>query len=204
MPSELPTESGQEPTNGFSIYRVAWTFYLVLAIAGAIWIISSRGSISLALFFDPESWWLDLGLGVVAGLGLVAVWDLGRRFIPAMRELEQALAEQIGPIDPSEALAMALISGFAEELFFRGAVQGSWGMAWATVIFTLMHSGQGKIFRWWTAFAFVAALVFGGLTFYRGTILAAVIAHIVVNAINLTRLAAEYASQEAGPIPDRE
>lgn len=201
MPSDPQTDSPHDPADSLSIYRVAWTFYLVLAVAGAIWIISTQGSLPLALFIDPEGWWLDLGLGLAAGLGLVALWDLGRRAVPAMRELEHALAEQIGPLDPSEALAMAVISGFAEELFFRGAVQTSWGMAWATVIFTLMHFGKGRIFRWWTAFAFVAALVFGGLTLQRGTILAAVVAHTVVNAVNLRRLAADAVAREAASDP---
>ncbi len=185
----VPEGEQSGPPEEVGIYRLAWTFYLVLAIAAVIWIGSSQGSIPLALFIDPASWWLDLGLGLIGGLGLVALWDAGRRFVPAMRELEIALAGQIGPLDQSEALALALISGFAEELFFRGAVQTSWGWAWATVIFTLMHSGSGRAFRWWTLFAFVAALVFGGLTFYRGSILAAVVAHTVVNSINLRRLA---------------
>ncbi len=184
----MTTES-EGPSDRVGIYRLAWTFYLVLAIAGVVWIGISQGSIPFALFVDTANWWFDLGLGLGAGLGLVALWDAGRRFVPAMRELEKALAKQIGPLDPSEALALALISGFSEELFFRGAVQTSWGWGWAAVIFTLMHSGPGRVFRWWTLFAFAAALVFGGLTLYRGTILAAVVAHAVVNSINLRRLA---------------
>ena len=132
---------------------------------------------------------MDLGLGVVAGFLLVGLWEAGRRIVPAMRELEGLLAEHLGGLDPAETLALALISGFAEELFFRGAMQSSWGFGWATLIFTLMHSGPGRAFRWWTLFAFVAALVFGGLTLLRGNILAAVVAHTLVNAINLRRLA---------------
>ncbi len=197
MPSDLPTDTPEnDPPDRVGIYRLAWTFYLVLAIAGVIWIGTSQGSIPFALFMDPASWWVDLGLGLIAGLGLVALWDAGRRFVPAMRELEKILAEQIGPLDRSEAFALALISGFAEELFFRGAVQTSWGWGWATVIFTLMHSGSGRAFRWWTLFAFVGALAFGGLTFYRQTILAAVVAHTIVNSINLRRLAAEVAADD--------
>ena len=84
-----------------------------------------------------------------------------------------------------------LISGFAEELFFRGAIQSSWGFAWATLIFALMHSGSDRTFRWWMLFAFAAALVFGAVTLHRESILAAIIAHTVVNSINLRRLAAE-------------
>ena len=195
MPSDLPANEPETDRPG--IYRLAWTFYLLLAIAGAIWFGSSQGSISLALFFDPATWWVDLALGLLAGLALVVLWDGARRFVPAMGRLEKLLAEHIGPLEPAEAYALALISGFSEELFFRGAVQTSWGFGWATVIFTLMHSGSGRVFRWWTLFAFVAALVFGGLTLYRGSILAAVVAHTVVNAINLRRLAAEFSDSQA-------
>ena len=161
-----------------------------------IWIGSSRGSIPLALFVDPVRWWLDVGLGLAGGLTLVALWEGGRRSVAAMRELEAMLAEHLGDLSPSEAVALALISGFAEELFFRGAVQSSWGWGWAVVIFTLMHSGSGRAFRWWTLFAFVAALVFGGLTLHRGNILAAVVAHVTVNAINLRRLVRSAAESE--------
>ncbi len=110
--------------------------------------------------------------------------------MPGMRELETILEEMIGHLDASEVLVLALISGFAEELFFRGAVQSSLGWGWATVIFALMHSGPSRVFRWWMLFAFIAAMVFGGLTVHRGSILASVIAHTVVNAINLRRLTA--------------
>ncbi len=189
MSPELPANGSENPTKWLGLYRLAWSFYLLLAIAGVIWIGSSQGSIPLALFIDTAGWWIDLGLGLAAGLMLVALWETARRLVPAMRELETALAEQVGSLDSSEALALALISGFAEELFFRGAMQTSWGWGWAVVIFTLMHSGSGRAFRWWTLFAFVAALAFGGLTFYRGSILAAVVAHTTVNAINLRRLA---------------
>ncbi len=189
MSLESPAGGSQPPTEQLGLYRLAWWFYLLLAIAGVIWVGTSQGSIPLALFLDTGGWWIDAGLGLAGGLMLVVLWEAGRQLVPAMRDLERILAEQIGPLDPSETLVLALISGFAEELFFRGAVQTSWGFGWATVIFTLMHSGSHRAFRWWTLFAFVAALVFGGLTVHRGNILAAVIAHTTVNAINLRRLA---------------
>ena len=210
MPSDLPTNTPENDPQGegprsqdsegnpdhgaaerLGTYQIAWWFYLILAIAGVIWIGASQGSIPLALFIDKADWWFDIGLGVMAGLSLVALWNTGRQFVPALRDLEEVLARQIGPLSSSEALALALISGFAEELFFRGAMQTSWGWGWATLIFTLMHFGPGRVFRWWTLFAFIAALVFGGLTLHRGTLLAAIVAHIVVNSINLRRLGAQ-------------
>lgn len=85
---------------------------------------------------------------------------------------------------------MALLSGFAEELLFRGAIQGSLGIWVATILFALLHSGPGGSFRLWPVFALVAGALFGALVLWRGNLLAAIVAHAVVNAINLGRLAA--------------
>lgn len=189
MSSETPTEPPETSAEPVDFFRLAWGFYLALAIAGVLWIGWSHRAVPLALFIDVESWWLDTVLGVGAGIALVALWDMGRRFFPAMQDLEKLLAKHIGTLDQSQALALALISGFAEELFFRGAVQTSWGFVWATVIFTLVHFGPAPVYRWWTLFSFVAAVVLGGLVLYRGNILSAILAHVVINAINLRRLA---------------
>ena len=122
-----------------------------------------------------------------AGL-LLALWEAGRRVFPTARELEQRLAELLGPIDLSEVIGLALLSGFAEELFFRGAVQGSWGWLPATVLFALLHTGPGPAFRLWTLFAAVAGMVLAGLMIWRGNLLAPVVAHGLLNGINLARL----------------
>ena len=187
MPLDPSAERDDAPKPSV-FYRLAWSFYLALAVAGVIWVGSSNGSIPLSLFFNSKTWSGDAILGLLAGLALVALWDLGSRFVAGMRDLEKELASQIGQLDSYEAFALAMISGFSEELFFRGAIQSSWGWAWAVVIFTAMHLGTGKAFHWWTAFAFLAGLAFGGLTLLRGNILAAIIAHIVVNGVNLRRL----------------
>jgi len=95
----------------------------------------------------------------------------------------------LGPLQPGEAVALAVLSGFAEELFFRGAVQGAFGWLPATLAFAVLHSGPGKAFRLWTLFAAVAGLVFAGLTVWRGNLLAPIVGHFLVNAVNLGRLA---------------
>jgi hypothetical protein len=119
---------------------------------------------------------------------LLALWELGRRIFPTAKQLEDRLAELLGPMDLSEVVALALLSGFAEELFFRGAVQGSWGWLPATVLFALLHTGPGPAFRLWTLFAAVAGLVLGALMIWRGNLLAPVVAHGLLNGINLGRL----------------
>ena len=91
-----------------------------------------------------------------------------------------------------------MLSGFAEELFFRGAVQGSWGFVWATLLFALMHTGPDPAFRLWTLFALLAGALFGGLMLWRGNLLAPVTAHFVVNAVNLRRIAVSEPPARAG------
>lgn len=120
---------------------------------------------------------------------LIGLWQLGRSFFPAARDLEEELRRRLGVLSLSEALALALMSGFTEELFFRGAVLDAWGWIAATVLFALLHAGPGKAFRLWTVFAGVAALAFAGLTLWRGNLLPAITAHVTVNAVNLSYLA---------------
>jgi membrane protease YdiL (CAAX protease family) len=171
------------------LYRFAWGLYLILALAGAIWIGARRGVIPLSLFFDPWRWWLDLGAGIGSGLLLLGAWWGAERAFPLAKELEARLAATLGSITTSEAVALAALSGFAEELFFRGAVQGTLGWVAATALFGLLHSGPGKAFRLWTLFAFVAGALFGGIMVWRGNLLGPVVGHFLVNAVNLRRLA---------------
>jgi membrane protease YdiL (CAAX protease family) len=171
------------------LYRFAWGLYLFLALAGAIWIGFQRGVIPLSLFLDTRRWWLDLGLGLGAGLLLLGLWSAAERIFPLARELEVRLSQALGPLSSSEAFALALLSGFAEELFFRGAVQGTLGVVAATILFGLLHSGPGRELRLWTLFALLAGGVLGLLMQWRGNLLGPVAGHFLVNAVNLRRLA---------------
>lgn len=168
-------------------YAVAWTFYLVLAIAGLLWI-GVRGDLSPALFASAERWPAELGAGLAVAGVLVGLWRVARRWWAAARRLERRFAELVGSIAGDEVFALAVMSGVAEEIFFRGAVQGSIGWLWATLLFTALHTGPGREFRLWTLFAAVAGLLFAGLFAWSGTLLAPIVAHAAVNGVNLRLL----------------
>jgi uncharacterized protein len=170
------------------LYQAAWLFYLALALAGALWIGLRRGVIPLRLFVDPRAWWIDTALGAGAGLALLGFWQALLARLAAARRLEGHLAELLGGLSVPQAVALAAISGFAEELFFRGAVQGAVGWLAASLLFALLHSGPGREFRLWTLFAASAGLLFGALMLWRGNLLAPVVAHFLVNAVNLGRM----------------
>lgn len=154
--------------------------------------------ICAALFVSPATWPQDLALGAGAALLMVLLWELARRKLPVADELERKLRSLLGDLRADEALAIAALSGFAEELFFRGALQGSVGWPLATVLFALLHTGPGRALRFWSAFALLAGLLFAGLLVWRGNLLAPVTAHILINATGLRRLVQPAAATSSG------
>jgi membrane protease YdiL (CAAX protease family) len=160
----------------------------VLALSGALWLGWRTGRIGIEAFLDPRQWWLDLVVGLIAGALLLLVWEAARRVSPSAKRLEAQLAELLGPLAGSEVVGLALLSGFAEELFFRGAMQAAWGWLPATLLFAVLHAGPGASYRIWTLFAAIAGLTLAGLMAWRGNLLAPVVTHVVVNGVNLGRL----------------
>ena len=170
------------------LYLLAWLFYLGLGLAGSLWIGLRQGRIPLRLFVDPSRWWLDAAVGAAAGGALLACWETLRQLLPAARGLEERLGELLGGLTAPQAIALAAMSGFSEELFFRGAVQGAVGWLAASLLFALLHTGPGRELRLWTLFALSAGLLFGALMLWRGNLLAPALAHFLVNAVNLYRM----------------
>jgi membrane protease YdiL (CAAX protease family) len=160
----------------------------LLSIAGLAWIGARDHGVRLTHFLEPATVALDLGMGLLAALALAAVWELAQRRVPSARRLSQELAAAIGPLPVNEALALAALSGLGEELFFRGALQGSIGLWWATAIFAALHTGPGHSFRVWTLLAAAAGFGLGALVIWRQQLLAAIVAHAAFNAVGLVRL----------------
>jgi membrane protease YdiL (CAAX protease family) len=185
------------------LYRAAWGFYLIVGLAGVIWVGLRLGTIPLALFLDREQWWLDTAAGVASGIALLGLWGAAARVLPTARRLEAEIGHVLGRLELSEAVALALISAVAEEVFFRAAVQGAlpgWG-GWllAALLFALLHSGPGPAFRIWTVFAAFAGALFGGLMLWRGNLTAPLVAHFLVNAVNLRRISSAARPEADGP-----
>ena len=134
--------------------------------------------------------WIDPLAGVAGAGALLLAWWAARRWGIA-RQLETTLRERLGPLTATEALGLALLSGVAEEVFFRGAVQPAWGFYPATLIFAALHSGRGRAMMLWTTSALAAGAVLGALMLWRGSLFAPIVCHTLVNAVQLRRLLVE-------------
>ena len=179
------------------LFRLAAWVYLVLAVAGLAWIGIQRRGIPAALFLPARPrWWIDPLAGAAAAGALLLAWQAARRLRVA-RELESTLRARLGPLTVGEAYGLALLSGVAEEVFFRGAVQAAWGYPVATLLFAALHSGRGREMLLWTASALVAGSLLGALMLWRDTLFAAIVCHALVNAVQLRRLLVARAGGDA-------
>ena len=99
----------------------------------------------------------------------------------------------LGRLRVSECIALALLSGVAEEAFFRGALQPQVGLWVASAAFALAHFAPRRDLWPWTLCSFAAGLALGLLFTWTGNLVAPIAAHALINAVNLRVLAVRYA-----------
>lgn len=173
--------------------RTALVFYGVLGCVALVWRMSRPGDSILrpAAAMAEPAWGLVPALAAGLGVGLVAVAasELLTRFTSLGDALADLLGESLAGIGRADAVLLALASGLAEEMFFRGALQPAVGLVWASLIFGACHFLPRREMALWSLYAAVMGFVFGLLFEQTGRLLAPVVAHVAVNAINLPRLA---------------
>lgn len=136
-----------------------------------------------------EAWAQSFVAGLVAGLGLALASRLAAAHLSWVRALAYEFRNMIGHLAAREAFCVALLSGCSEEILFRGALQPAVGLWLTTLIFGILHVGPTRRFIPWTVMALGAGLLFGGLFAHTGNVLASVLAHVLVNYLNLRYLA---------------
>lgn len=125
---------------------------------------------------------------VLIGLELV----FARVFSNSFR-ITEALHSQIGSlmreqgVTHHQALALAVASGLAEEVFFRGAIQnalfgGTIGMVLQALIFAGFHPVPDRRAWVYPVFVFVSGLLFGASYLITGSLIPGMMAHYINNA----------------------
>ena len=188
-----------EPLAPARLLRLALVFYGALGAVAVAWRVGLQGR---SLWLAPGAsvhWLRDPALGALAaGLVIFASAVLSRRSRVGAR-LARSLAERLGPLAPRECWILALASGLAEEAFFRGALQPVVGLVAASVLFAGAHFVPRRDLAPWSAFSLVAGLLLGWLYLATGNLTAPVVAHVLVNGVNLNRLVREHASANPPP-----
>ena len=178
--------------------RLGVVFYLAMACVAWVWRVLVQGEpmlfVSEAAELQAGSLCRDGAIGIGIGLAVVAVSDWLTSRTHWGEHLSRRLAEAVGPLSLPQCFVLALASGIGEEFFFRGALQPVVGLGWASFLFGLMHLGPDRAWLPWTGFAMVMGMGLGGLYILTGGIWAPLVAHVVINGVNLPRLAHRSAS----------
>lgn len=172
-------------------------FYGGLLAVAWLWRGAFRGESLLVAEGGSIDWLRDPIVGLVAAALVIAVSELVTRGTERGRALARALGATLGRLHDREVLVLALASGVGEEALFRGALQPEVGLAVASVLFAAAHFVPRRELMAWSAFALGAGLLLGALYDATGNLVAPVVAHAVVNAVNLRRLSREFGA----PIP---
>jgi membrane protease YdiL (CAAX protease family) len=170
----------------FAALALGWGWY-----AGRPWVV-----LDPALASWPRTA-LGLGGGVGLGLAMVASSRLAAARFRWARDLLRWFASVLGPMPRGEVLALALLSSVGEEMLFRGAMQPSLGLWITSLVFALLHIPPRRKYWPWTLTAGVMGLCFGLLTLHSGSIAGAVVAHFIINYLNLLHVARAAAAARA-------
>lgn len=168
--------------------------YAVLAAAvcaGSFW---WHGELPLRLAqpWLPLSPWLAHAysslLGAALGMTMVFLSRVSVNHFRWARRLHRELRPVATQLGPADIWMLAALSALGEELLFRGVMLpwlGLWGQA---VVFGLLHQLAGPS-RWiWVTWAAVVGLLFGLLFQLTGSLFGPILAHALINGLNLSFL----------------
>jgi membrane protease YdiL (CAAX protease family) len=182
---------------------IAYGLLAAVALAWNGWAGRPWGYLDPAAAAAGVRWGRDLGIGFACAAGVIAVSQVLTVRTRWGTALARELALAIGPLTLAECALLAALSGFAEEVFFRGALQTRIGWLAASVLFGLAHWAPRRALWPWTGFALCAGALLGGLFAATGNLAAPITAHSVINAVNLRWLTRSAGSAAGDSRKDR-
>ena len=202
-PPKPAPEPGQAETPGADegFVRAALVFYGVVGCVALLWRMwTPDASIFHPDVPPPDT--VSLGPPLLAGLamggGALLASEALTRFTRIGEDLADVLGERLVGLGTADAILLAFASGIAEEMFFRGALQPAVGLVLASLLFGACHFLPRRELMIWSAYAVLMGFAFGWLFEATGHLVAPIAAHVLVNAVNLPRLAKRGEARERG------
>ncbi len=171
------------------IVRIVAVFYFALSLTASVLIAARAENLDL---FHPYSlpkgnWMHPVFLSIVIVLFVHAISVLSVRKWRSLRKSARELQAWFGKLSRSEILFIALCSGIAEELFFRGWLLNEAGLLLSSLIFGAVHFPPHRAWIFWPLFAFSMGLVLGALCLWTETLFYAAAVHAGINFLNILR-----------------
>lgn len=143
---------------------------------------------------ETESWlglsgWTGLSLSVLGGGALAAATVRATRVLVKRAGWAKMLHADLRPAvrDAGDGtlVVLGLASGVSEELFFRGLIVPVLGLFLSALAFGALHRLRGRVGWIWASWAAVMGCLFGGLFVVTGSLVGPIVAHVVINVMNL-------------------
>jgi membrane protease YdiL (CAAX protease family) len=170
--------------------------YSVLTLVSLIWIrLQKRLTLDLFLTMQWEPFLKVLLMGLGAAGFLIGLFLYSIRNFLWARQLEAELSRILVPIRPWENAIISLLSGFAEELFFRGALQPVIGLIPASLLFGCAHFVPRSPFWPWALQAVFAGFLLGSLYELTHFLYPVMVAHSVTNFVLILIMNRQYSTR---------
>ena len=146
--------------------RAVCLIYGILGLAG-LGLIFWRGDKGHFLFepfsYSGQGWLLHTGVclalvGVIHAASVIAVKQLS-----LVAKSAEDIKLWLGDYGKGEIFILALASGLAEEIVFRGWLLNEIGLLYSSILFGLAHFPPNRNWYLWPIFAFAMGLILGGL-----------------------------------------
>lgn len=128
----------------------------------------------------------SVSVGVATGAAAAGLLWLLRRF-PPLAQLEKWQRAMVRGWTATDAMAVAVFSGLAEEALIRALLQPIIGLFPAALLFAVLHLVPDRRLWLWPVLALVLGLVLGA-AFTMAGYPAAAAAHLLINALAFVRL----------------
>jgi len=144
--------------------------------------------------FTRESWLDTVGVeavltSLVLGVAGAVLAIIITRTLFRRARWAQALHDKLRPLvngkEDGVLWLMAIASSIGEELFFRAFLSVALGVWLSSAAFGLLHQVRGAGRFGWAASAFAMGLFFSVLYALTGQLIGCVVAHAIVNIVNL-------------------
>lgn len=186
-------ERWSQPGRNEAALRVAVGYALLASVATALALALRDGM----PWEYPEPWFpalpaVSLVISALLGLLLATVLIAATRVTVPRYEWARRLHLELRPVardlTAAQILLVAGLSSLGEELLFRGLLTPTIGVIGSALLFGLAHQMKGPS-RWvWVGWATVVGAALGAIFAATGSLVGPLLAHAIVNAVNLAYL----------------
>ena len=154
---------------GSNLVRAGLLIYVPLGLLAFAWLCLRTGLTATISHVVGANVMRDVLLGLGVGLMLVGLTRVASALSARARRAEAVMADILGPLTLVECVLLALASGIAEELIFRGALQPLLGLWLTALIFGAAHVPMRRELIAWPFLAAAAGLLLGWMAIGDGS-----------------------------------